>query len=55
MKFEIKQSKNGKFYWRLVGKNGEKICHSQQYTTKQSALRTVARIKAEAAKAGLIK
>lgn len=36
-KFEIKMSTNDKFYWIYVAANGETICRSEMYTSKQSA------------------
>ncbi len=35
--FEIEKSKNGGFFWRLKAGNGETLCHSEVYTTKQAA------------------
>ena len=37
-KFTLFKGQNGQFYWNLKAGNGEKICHSEGYTTKQSAL-----------------
>ncbi|WP_371929543.1 YegP family protein [Phyllobacterium sp. 21LDTY02-6] len=34
--FEIMRATGG-YYWRLKASNGETICHSEVYTTKQSA------------------
>jgi hypothetical protein len=36
-KFEIFTGNDGQFYWRFKGANGETVCHSEGYTTKQSA------------------
>lgn len=36
--FEVLNASNG-YYWRLKGGNGEILCHSEVYTTKQSAER----------------
>lgn len=36
--FEVLKASNG-YYWRLKGGNGEILCHSETYTTKQSAER----------------
>jgi len=35
--FKIKRRRDGQFYWSLVAPNGEILCHSEGYTTKQSA------------------
>ena len=34
--FEIHRASGG-FYWRLKSTNGEVLCHSEVYTTKQAA------------------
>jgi uncharacterized protein len=36
--FEIHPTTSGGFFWRLKGNNGETLCHSEVYTTKQSAI-----------------
>ena len=36
-KFKIKKSINNQYYWILVAPNGETLCQSETYTTKQSA------------------
>lgn len=35
--FEILRANTGGYFWRLKGGNGETLCHSEVYTTKQSA------------------
>jgi len=35
--FEILRATSGGYYWRLKAANGEVLCHSEVYTTKQSA------------------
>lgn len=35
--FEIFRANGGGYYWHLKATNGEKLCHSEVYTTKQSA------------------
>jgi uncharacterized protein YegP (UPF0339 family) len=35
--FEIFRATSGGFYWRLKASNGEVLCHSEVYTSKQSA------------------
>jgi uncharacterized protein YegP (UPF0339 family) len=44
--FEIFNAKGGGFYWHLKASNGEKLCHSEVYTTKQSAQNGIAAVKA---------
>ena len=36
-KFEIRQAKNGQWYFNLIARNGRKILHSELYTTKENA------------------
>lgn len=36
-KFEIFKGNNGQYYWRLKAPNGEILCWSEGYTTKQNA------------------
>ncbi len=36
--FKIKKSSNGQYYWVLVATNGETLCQSETYVSKQSAL-----------------
>ncbi|MCA3605736.1 MAG: DUF1508 domain-containing protein [Methylobacterium sp.] len=48
--FEILRATNG-HYWRLKATNGEILCHSEVYTTKQSAQNGIAAVKAIAATA----
>jgi uncharacterized protein YegP (UPF0339 family) len=35
--FEIHRASGGGFFWRLKAENGELLCHSEVYTTKQAA------------------
>lgn len=35
--FEILRANGGGFFWRLKSTNGETLCHSEVYTTKQAA------------------
>lgn len=36
--FRIKNSKNGsEYYWKLIASNAETLCHSDNYSSKQSA------------------
>lgn len=41
MKFEIRKSSNGKFYWVLIARNGEVLCTSQILKRKQSARKSI--------------
>ena len=43
--FEILRANTG-FYWRLKATNGEILCHSEVYTTKQAAQNGIAAVKA---------
>lgn len=36
--FEIHKTTNGGYFWRLKGANGEILCHSETYSSKQAAL-----------------
>lgn len=44
-KFEIFKGIDGNFYFRLKAENGEKIAHSEGYTSKQGALNGIAAVK----------
>ena len=35
--FEILPSTNGQYYWRFKAANGEVLCHSETYVSKQGA------------------
>ena len=35
--FELLRATSGGYFWRLKGTNGETLCHSEVYMTKQSA------------------
>lgn len=41
MKFEIRVSKNGKYYWVLIARNGEVLCTSQILKRKQNARKSI--------------
>lgn len=36
--FEVLRANTGGYFWRLKAANGETLCHSEVYTSKQSAL-----------------
>ncbi len=35
---EIFSARNGQYYFRVVASNGNILCHSESYTTKQNAI-----------------
>lgn len=35
--FEIIVGRDGQFYWRLKAANGQILCHSEGYVTRQAA------------------
>ena len=43
--FVIYPAQGGGFFWVLQAANGEKLCHSEVYTTKQSAQAGIAAVK----------
>lgn len=43
--FEIYRANNGGYFWTLKAGNGEKLCHSEVYTTKQSAQNGIEAVK----------
>lgn len=43
--FEIMRAHGGGDYWHLKANNGEKLCHSEVYTTKQAAQDGIAAVK----------
>lgn len=47
-RFQIFRGVNGQWYFRLRAPNGESICHSEGYTSRQSAANGVAAVKAYA-------
>lgn len=50
-KFEISTGNDGKFYWHFKGGNGEIVCHSQGYSTKDAAKDGIQSVKDNAASA----
>lgn len=40
-KFHIHKNNKEEYYWYLQAKNGNKICWSEWYTTKQSAKESI--------------
>jgi uncharacterized protein YegP (UPF0339 family) len=51
MKFVIKRSTNYQYYFDIKSNNGQILCHSETYTTKQSAKDAIEIIKREASTA----
>jgi uncharacterized protein YegP (UPF0339 family) len=47
-KFTIFKGTDNQWYFRLRAPNGETLCHSEGYTTRQSALNGVAAVKSYA-------
>lgn len=43
--FEILNASGGGYFWRLKAHNGETLCHSEVYTTKQSAINGINAVK----------
>jgi hypothetical protein len=52
--FVIRRSKDKQYYWVFVASNGEDICTTEMYTTKQSAKHSIDLIQKEARDAGII-
>ena len=50
-KFQVFKGKDNQFYFRLRATNGEIICNSEGYTTKQSCLNGIKAVKSVAATA----
>ena len=53
-KFEVYQSKNGEFRFRLKAANGQIIAHGQGYTTKAACMNGIESIKKNAASADVV-
>jgi uncharacterized protein YegP (UPF0339 family) len=51
MRFEIRRSANGQFYWVIVGGNNEVMASSETMVAKASCESAIARVKASAASA----
>ena len=43
--FEVFRATSGGFCWRLKASNGEILCHSEVYTSKQSAVNGINAVK----------
>lgn len=51
-KFELKNAKDGSFYFNLTAVNGQVIATSEMYTTKAAAENGIASVQENAPKAG---
>lgn len=54
MRFEIRRSANGQFYWVIVGGNGEVMAQSETMVAKASCQSAIASVKAGAAGASVV-
>lgn len=54
MKFEIHDTANGQFYWRVVASNGEVLAHSETYVHKADAESAIRRVQIGAATAKVV-
>ena len=45
MKFKIKKNRKDEFFWELVAGNGELICMSEAYQTKENAVKSINLVK----------
>lgn len=53
-KFTLSKDKKGQFRFELIANNGETIAVSESYKTKPSALKTIAKIQAQAKSAKVV-
>lgn len=54
MKFKIKQNPREEFFWELVAGNGELICASEAYQSKESAVKAINLVKLESGRAEIV-
>lgn len=54
MKFKIKQNPRQEFFWELVAGNGELICASEAYQSKESAVKSINLVKLDSGRAEII-
>lgn len=54
MKFKIKKNPREEFFWELVAGNGELICASEVYQTKEGAVRSINLVKLDARNAEIV-
>jgi uncharacterized protein len=48
MKFRIRKSQQGQYWFAIVASNGRTLAHSEQYVSKQGAQAAIETIRAEA-------
>lgn len=48
MKFKIKKNAREEFFWTLVARNGEPICTSEGYKTREGAVKSINLVKLDA-------
>lgn len=44
MKIVVQRNKRGKWYWKIVSKNGRILAHSESYSTKKDCLDTAHKV-----------
>ena len=54
MKFKIKKNSKEEFFWVLVAGNGEPICLSEGYKTREGAVRSINLVKLDASRAEIV-
>ena len=54
MKIEVIQSAKGRYYWRIVARNGRTLAHSEQYNTKRAAVAAATLVRDGAGAAELV-
>jgi uncharacterized protein YegP (UPF0339 family) len=54
MRFEIRRSSNGQFYWLIVGGNNEVMAQSETMLAKSSCQSAIDRVKASASTAPVV-
>ena len=52
-KFTVFKGRDGQYYWNFKARNGEKLCHSEGYTQKHSALEGIRSLKENINQAGI--
>ncbi len=53
-KFKILQNAKGEYYWKFVANNGEPICWTEAYASKESAMHAIDLVKADAPHAEVV-
>lgn len=48
MKFKIKKNAHDQYYWVLVARNGEPICTSDPYESRESTVKSINLVKLDA-------